>query len=430
MKRNWQITDFALVSVEPTHRSEPTWIGGVLIRAPYRAWYQRGVPHRHGGPAIECEDGSRYWLWCGVYSRDDGPAVERADGSTAWYRDGVLHRVGGPAVEGADGHTAWYRNGTLHREDGPAWESPGGCSRWYLNGTLRLVQEADGSRRWYDRSDVHRDGGPTAPRPCGTRCVDVHREDGPATILPDGTRIWCSEGRIHREDGPAIEAADGTTMWWLHGRRHRANGPAVDWADGTVEWWVGGRRVGGARDHGSRRAEEALPRRRQRRAGAAGRGGASHGAMVAIGEDPRDATAYLVEESNLCEGMLWPNPHHPASVVICVLEQSGLDGAADELRAIVAREDERNAGRSRDGACGEPDPPAVTLRYSHDSSGPARLSDLGRIPLTVNVVTSVDGELGYDMCDYSVHEPGVRVPLSPLSRDWFGSGRSYGGLDE
>jgi len=60
-------------------------------------WYQRGIRHRSGAPAI-------------------------IDGTTeTWYEWGKMHRVGGPA------HITpfvkqWYRDGQLHRTDGPAVE--------------------------------------------------------------------------------------------------------------------------------------------------------------------------------------------------------------------------------------------------------------------------------------------------------------------
>ena len=80
-------------------------------------------------------------------------------------------------------------------------------------------------------------------------------------------------------------------------------------------------------------------------AGTAGRGGASREAMVAICDACRDATARLAEEASDVRGPdSWPAPHHPASVVICVLEHIGLGGAAGELRAVVAQEQEEDAG--------------------------------------------------------------------------------------
>lgn len=49
--------------------------------------YDRGL-HRIDGPAIECNDGSKYWYINGKRHRVDGPAIEWADGYKAWYIDG------------------------------------------------------------------------------------------------------------------------------------------------------------------------------------------------------------------------------------------------------------------------------------------------------------------------------------------------------
>ena len=40
--------------------------------------------------------------------------VEHADGSKFWYQNGVLHRTGGPAVEWADGDKYWWLYGNKY----------------------------------------------------------------------------------------------------------------------------------------------------------------------------------------------------------------------------------------------------------------------------------------------------------------------------
>lgn len=53
---------------------------------------------------------------------------------TEWYQDGLLHREGGPAVEWTDGHKVWYKNGLRHRDGGPAIETVMGTKAWFVIG--------------------------------------------------------------------------------------------------------------------------------------------------------------------------------------------------------------------------------------------------------------------------------------------------------
>jgi hypothetical protein len=69
------------------------------------------ILHREDGPAVECEDGTKYWYINGKRHREDGPAVEHADGDKFWFLDGKRHRTDGPAVEYADGDKFWLING-------------------------------------------------------------------------------------------------------------------------------------------------------------------------------------------------------------------------------------------------------------------------------------------------------------------------------
>jgi len=87
------------------------------------------------------QKGSIKYFLDGKLHRDDGPALEHQHYHTyyrAWYQHGLHHREGGPAVEKSTSINKWiklwYRNGRLHREDGPAIEKSNGTKMWYLNG--------------------------------------------------------------------------------------------------------------------------------------------------------------------------------------------------------------------------------------------------------------------------------------------------------
>lgn len=47
---------------------------------------------------------------------------------------GQLHRVDGPAVECENGTKYWCQNGQLHRLDGPAFEGANGEKIWFIRG--------------------------------------------------------------------------------------------------------------------------------------------------------------------------------------------------------------------------------------------------------------------------------------------------------
>ena len=351
------------------------------------------------GP-ISRSDASQCWHRDGRLHREDGPAVQRPDGTLEWYLEGCRHRVGGPAIERPDGTREWYRDGRLHRESGPAIEDSDGYKRWFLDGMLIRAERPDGTDRWY------RDG-------------RAHREDGPATMLPDGTRMWCRDGRLHRQDGPAIEAPDGTGMWWSRGRRHRVDGPAVEWADGSVEWWIEGRRLDAPAGGGD------MP---SRVPGCHHMGGATSGDerdTAGVCDVCRRAVQHLEEELRHCDAHPWPNAYHPVSVVCTVLEYAGLDHIAAELRAMVTQDHQERVRRLGQRP-GDQDPEqAAILRYSHDSSGPARLSVLGRIPVAISLIGPLDSVFGDDICGWSVG-PDLQVPIASVGGrifcDW---GRCY-----
>jgi len=75
-------------------------------------------------------------------------------GAKVYYENGVRHRVGEPAVKWSDGSQAWYQNGVLHNDNGPAFVYPGGSKAWYQNGKRHndngpAFVRADGKREWW-----------------------------------------------------------------------------------------------------------------------------------------------------------------------------------------------------------------------------------------------------------------------------------------
>ena len=64
-----------------------------------------------------------------------------SDGDEEWYQNGLRHREGGPAIETAHGSKHWIRNGKPHREDGPAVITPDGRKVWWIDGVEYSEQE-------------------------------------------------------------------------------------------------------------------------------------------------------------------------------------------------------------------------------------------------------------------------------------------------
>ena len=67
--------------------------------------------HRVDGPAIECENGSKWWYFNGVLHRENGPAIEWSNGDKTWFKHGLIHRDNEPAVELADGRVQYWIDG-------------------------------------------------------------------------------------------------------------------------------------------------------------------------------------------------------------------------------------------------------------------------------------------------------------------------------
>jgi hypothetical protein len=61
-------------------------------------WYNEGILHRIGGPAITWSDGTKEWYCEGALHREDGSAIEHANGDKEWFSYGVRHREDGPAI--------------------------------------------------------------------------------------------------------------------------------------------------------------------------------------------------------------------------------------------------------------------------------------------------------------------------------------------
>ena len=84
-----------------------------------------GYPKDFTGHYVDSGGMLLYWK-DGKLHRDDGPAVifpqtnYYSSNCRSWYQNGVRHRVGGPAVEYNDGRQLYYFRGKLHRLDGPA----------------------------------------------------------------------------------------------------------------------------------------------------------------------------------------------------------------------------------------------------------------------------------------------------------------------
>lgn len=102
-------------------------------------YYQRGVLHRVGAPAVELYDGTLKWRQYGLPHNLDGPSTIESDGTELWDQYGERHRVGNPAIIIAKtGQREWYQRDLLHNTEGPAMEwigEDGICEEaWYVNG--------------------------------------------------------------------------------------------------------------------------------------------------------------------------------------------------------------------------------------------------------------------------------------------------------
>lgn len=82
----------------------------------FEMWYQKGVHHRKGKPAVVGSDGSEIWYDQGLISRTDGgPAVTMyltIDGEQVcekqWRVCGNAHRIDGAAIERSNGEEEYW----------------------------------------------------------------------------------------------------------------------------------------------------------------------------------------------------------------------------------------------------------------------------------------------------------------------------------
>lgn len=158
--------------------------------------------HKAAGGTVTTSEGFELWFLKDEFHRDNGPAYKAKD-EIGWYQNGVLHRVGGPALVSAVEGEEWFVNGNRHRDDGPAIIKPNGDMEWWLNNTRHKldgpsVLDADGGEFWYKDNVYHRVG-------------------APAVVQPGFYEEWYLEGELHREDGPAIVHLNGMARnkWFL-----------------------------------------------------------------------------------------------------------------------------------------------------------------------------------------------------------------------
>lgn len=107
----------------------------------YTEYFENGLWHRIGGPAIESKAGHRVWLEHGLKHREDGPArIEPNEDGEFWYKHGELHRIGGPAVILLkEKKQEWWENGKRHNLSGAAITQLNEkdeliLRRWFING--------------------------------------------------------------------------------------------------------------------------------------------------------------------------------------------------------------------------------------------------------------------------------------------------------
>lgn len=106
-------------------------------------WYLNGSIHRENGPALEYLNGDVCWYFKNRLHRENAPAVISKN-IVEWWNHGVRHRIGGPAIIqtvkrrdvffGLFQNKYWFQDGTPHRLDGPAVECANGHVEYWLYG--------------------------------------------------------------------------------------------------------------------------------------------------------------------------------------------------------------------------------------------------------------------------------------------------------
>lgn len=161
------------------------------------------------------------------HSIDDQPAVFTAE-QQEWYENGLLHRVGSPAIIQPGKTQAWFTLGRRRRglpfmilEEGTQVfaEDDDIVSADKISDVLRSgkmqILGSDGNRSWYQNGIMSRGGG-----------------------LPAGVTVNCSQQwqRESRGGLPTLIKADGSQRWFegSHISAHKpARKPQIDWIE---EW--------------------------------------------------------------------------------------------------------------------------------------------------------------------------------------------------
>lgn len=232
-------------------------VGTVISTDGLEEYWENGVRHRIGGPAIIGKDFEEYWEH-GLRHRDGGlPAVVCAcqgkrrcptylhnwkptkDFMTnyvlkqtwatsnhqpfvprptknypcvheEWWTNGVRNRIGGPAVSCA-GYQEYWENGLRHRIDGWVIGFSEGLE-WRVFGKRHCIDGpavfVDNLIQWWEEGQLNRAGGPASIYFNPTETVVVE--------------IWFELNKKHREDGPAyVKRCRGrvTKEWWTRGVR-------------------------------------------------------------------------------------------------------------------------------------------------------------------------------------------------------------------
>lgn len=87
----------------------------------------------------------KQWHKNGKLHRDDDKPAYIFDRYTVWYNNGIVHREGGPAIKNLSSvsnlmyEERWFIHGKMHRFDGPAYVNSSIInvkSRWYIKDNL------------------------------------------------------------------------------------------------------------------------------------------------------------------------------------------------------------------------------------------------------------------------------------------------------
>jgi hypothetical protein len=76
-----------------------------------KEWYNNGICHREGNPALIFENGNKEWWNLGKPHRIGGPAIDYITGERHWYRSGEMHRFNAPAVIMPSGYMQYWEFG-------------------------------------------------------------------------------------------------------------------------------------------------------------------------------------------------------------------------------------------------------------------------------------------------------------------------------